>query len=149
LVTHSVQLHDIITKRSSVNLPQNAILQICVMVWLRPWVLWDIAVHYWVVGSDVLKGHGAFTDMWLEVIRHLARFQCYNSVSVWQTLLTPSHFIIQAPLTNDGENLFLHFFVGHFQNSVRSADKRKDLLTNSHNAHILSFAYCLCVVLQS
>lgn len=143
MVTHSFQLRDIITQSSSVYVSQKVILQICMTVWLRTWVLWDMTVHHWVAVSDVLKGCGSFTYMWLEVIRHLARFLCYNSVSVWQTLLTPPCFIIQAPLTNEGENLFLHFL------SDKSADKCKDLLTHSHNSYILSFVYCLCVILQS
>jgi hypothetical protein len=147
LVTHSVQLHDIITQSSSVNLSQNVILQICMVVWLRTWVVWDMMVHHWVIGSNVLKEQGAVTLKGLEVIPHLARFQCYNSLSVWQILLTTPCFIIQAPLTKDGENLFPHFSSDN--SSVRSVDKCNDLLTYSHNAYILPFVYCLCIILQS
>ena len=124
-----MQLHDIITRSSSVNLSQSVKSSDLHDNVVKDLSFMGYAVHHWVVGSDVLNRQGSFAFNWLEVVPHLARSQCCNSVSVWQALLSQPHFIIQAPI-NRGWGKFISVpFVRQFHSSVRSAGKCKDLLT--------------------
>jgi len=77
-----MQLCDIITQSSSVNLSQNVKSSDLHDDVVKDLSFMGYAVHHCVVGSDGLKGQGSFTFKWLEVVRHLAISHCYNSVSV-------------------------------------------------------------------